>query len=709
MGCAGSEPERRVRSRDANETGPRKERPSSSSPTPISPSACFDFLTQGVNRICGTSNMVPVVCLSRDAFPVITYSETSDTFVLGETSPPLPIIAGAISGSGRVLCFSQIQFLVKRFSEEGNKKLITNSLRWLSSCSTSMVQILGLGFEKSHHQGISHSLQDIGYTVEFHTADGLNFSSMKPFKILLIPSDLNISDDTLFDAIIEFTTNGGGLAVFFIMKQFTSMTVPINRLLLKFNLAYTLFILEEENDPAAPIPVPESYTHVRDVNLVPLLARFKATVKQSCVDEPALDDVVTALRCYVMVCDESRCEELEQLMEYSWDFLKRNGYSTPSGLCPDVAHSTVALLLFDLSNKLPPSKVQPFPEHSNFPGDLSAPMTSLSIELTLPLELEIWRSTGLWLSAGTLGIIECDEPQPDVLVQIGAHTENLICKQGPWLRWPLVATLRPLDSKRTEIATSFGGIVYVSVSIFAQNAPPPVTLRFEGFVKHPAAPWGEIIAGGAIFTLPTRELIKLNVKLIDQKFALIIEEMRRFLGTGGPSSFRFVFDIELAAGDCVRYPLVFLVDDVPGILNHFEEPCAELFKAVQLMANGSIKENCLDQQTEEAVATIAACVIFQKLFPEFDPFEFPAITLPALFNDLWEIQRCCPKVIPETVVKVQQPGPPPALVPDDMWIMFVRELCTVGQLNFTRVLEKSRPIPLNILQSLQGLPPFSPR
>jgi hypothetical protein len=112
-------------------------------------------------------------------------------------------------------------------------------------------------------------------------------------------------------------------------------------------------------------------------------------------DEPALDDVVTSLRCYVMVCNESRCEELEQLMEYSWDFLKRKGYRTPSGVYPGAAHSTLELLLFDFSNKLPPVKVPPFPEHSSFPGALTGPTEASPFEITLPLEIEIWRATGL--------------------------------------------------------------------------------------------------------------------------------------------------------------------------------------------------------------------------------------------------------------------------------------------------------------------------
>jgi hypothetical protein len=154
---------------------------------------------------------------------------------------------------------------------------------------------------------------------------------------------------------------------------------------------------------------------------------------------------------------------------------------------------------------------------------------------------------------------------------------------------------------------------------------------------------------------------------------------------------------------------VFLIDDIDGILNHFHEPTVALFQAVSLMALGSILENRLESQTENAISAIAASVIFQRIFPNFDPQKFAdAQLLPMLFNELWEIQQKDPKVIPETVAKIQATASPTSDVPDDMWISFVRDLCKVGGKDFTKVLERSKPIPLNISQSLQGLPQFQP-
>jgi hypothetical protein len=203
---------------------------------------------------------------------------------------------------------------------------------------------------------------------------------------------------------------------------------------------------------------------------------------------------------------------------------------------------------------------------------------------------------------------------------------------------------------------------------------------------------------------------QLDVALIDEKFKVIVEEIRKYLGVISQAAYRIVFDVELPPdGTWARYPLVFLVDEIDGIMNHFNEPAADLFRAVTLMCIGSIRENCLDEQTETAIATIATCVVFEKLFTKFDPLELSGIVLPpTLFNELWEIQQKDPKVIPATVAKFQEPEWPTSEVPDDMWISFVRELCKMGGKDFTKLLERSKPIPLSISQLLQGLPQFQP-
>lgn len=66
-----------------------------------------------------------------------------------------------------------------------------------------------------------------------------------------------------------------------------------------------------------------------------------------------------------------------------------------------------------------------------FPGPAPEILEPSTGEMTLTLGHETWQSTGLWLPTGSVGVIECDEPQPDINVQIGSHQEVLTNKAGP--------------------------------------------------------------------------------------------------------------------------------------------------------------------------------------------------------------------------------------------------------------------------------------
>jgi hypothetical protein len=476
MGCGptAARPERRVRPQNRPD-GATRDRPGQAATVPTSPPACFEFITSGARNIAGVANMMPVVCLSRDSFPIITYAQSPDDFALAEGSPQLPIVAGSVVGSGRVLCFAQLQLLyVRHFSEEGNRKLLTNSLRWLSGSSTSMVQIVALDFEKTSQQPIRSSLQEMGYDAEFVARKHFTTSG-KSFHVLLLPSDLDLSNDDFLNEILAFARGGGGVGVFFNSLELLGPTIPVNRLLIQFHLAYTLFLLDEGAEPAALIPIPESYAQIRDVNLIPLLARFKATVKQSCVDDEALEDVVTSLRFYVTVCDDSHGDELEQVSDYCWDFLRRTEYSTPAGVCPEVSHGLAALMLYDLSLRLPPAKVTPFPEHAAFPG-ATGDAPPGPPEVAVQMALDAWMPTGLWLPAGVVGAIDCDGP-----ARCGCRPHR---PHGP----------------------------HPDVGACAEETPPTFTMRLLGFVMYPRndagnpevweqtkdcdVPWGEIVPAG---------------------------------------------------------------------------------------------------------------------------------------------------------------------------------------------------------------------
>lgn len=680
---------------------------------------CFDQIAAGCKTIAAPSDMMPIVCLSKDAFPVVT------SFLHLEDSTPteiqLPVVAAAICGKGRVICFSQLQFLTNKYIHTGETaKLVMNSVNWISGGQNTMTPILALGFDKQTQQGVVRTFQDLGFFVE----SGYR-QSFSNYKAIIMPSDIDLSNEEKFEKLVSYVRdNGGGIGVFYSHHEFNNMVMPINKLLLKFNLSFTYCLLNEDLDASENIQVPPAYTYVRDCNFVPLLTRFKALVKQAHVDTGSLDDLVTTLRYYIMVCDESCTEQLKEIGQYAWDFLERTEYRREDGICPEITHGIVVVLLLDVYSKLPPDTIKPIPEYEMFPGK-TGDVELGDFEMPIKLQNETWISTGLWLPAGVVAVVECDTPMSDIHIQIGSQHESLLGKPGPWKRWPSTVTVTPFTNKVTNVVSAFGGIAYIAVNNSGEAELPELTFKFHNFCRHPLAdtsrpevweetkdievPWGELVTGNVIFTLPTEAMKKIeNFDLIDEKFQIIVNGISDYMSYRLDKPYRFVFDVELPE-DCPScgYPLVFNVEDIEGILMSFDAPSTQLFTAVTLMTIVSIREDCFDPITETAIATIATSVIFQKLFPNFDPLEFTGITLPTLFHELWELHsRYDPNLIPQTLAKFQDPEYHPSDVPDDMWIAFVREMCRIGKRDFTKLLERSRPIPMNIWISLQGLPMY---
>lgn len=679
----------------------------------------FEAITYGCKTISGPPNTMPVVCLSSESFPLITsFLHLED---LTPTDIKLPVVSAGIFGAGRLVCFSQYNFIIPKYLHaHDTTRFITNALNWVSEKTPQVSPMYSVGFDHHKAKILHTSFLEMGFFVE----NGPPKNQYSNYKAVIVPSDLDISDQEVIENIVEYVQNGGALIVFYIHTEISNMTIPFNKLLLRFNMAFTCCFLHEDEDFEESINVPVTYAFVKDSNFVPLLSKFKCIIKQSHVDTSALDDIVTTLRYYIMVCDKERMKQLLEIEETSWEYMKRSHYHTVDGICPKLTHGIIAVLLIDLYTKLPLEHVKPIPEAEISPG-LTGDVVLEDFTVTVHLQNESWISTGLWLPAGTIGTVECNKIISDVYIQIGSHHESLVTKQAPWKRWPLIVYVTSISELVTKTVSAFGGIVYIAVNNIEDDTTKELNVTFRNFCRHPISkyddphaweltkdiqvPWGEIHTDNIIFTLPTEYMKKIgDFSRINEKFSIIVRELTAFMSYPIERPYRIVFDIELPEDSpSCGYPLVFLIDDIPGILLSFDEPTTQLFTAVTLMAIVSIREDCFDTVTETALATIATSVIFKKLFKNFDPIEFTGIMLPTLFKELWDIQcNCDPTIIPKTLATFQDPSYPVSNVPPDRWISFVREMCRVGKLNFTKILEKARPIPLNISTSLQGLPPY---
>jgi hypothetical protein len=157
--------------------------------------------------------------------------------------------------------------------------------------------------------------------------------------------------------------------------------------------------------------------------------------------------------------------------------------------------------------------------------------------------------------------------------------------------------------------------------------------------------------------------------------------------------YRIVFDIEIPAdGPGFAYPSVLLLDSIEGILLDVDTPSLDLFKAISLMAINSIREECFDVVLETAIASMCAAVVFKELYPSFNPFEFPDLAVPDLFQELWKIHSDCDaNLIPHGLRKFQDPSYPIPEDQQDVLVSFVTELCRLAKRNFIPFFRKALP------------------
>jgi hypothetical protein len=506
--------------------------------------------------------------------------------------------------------------------------------------------------------------------------------------------------------------------------------MPVNRLVRLFQLGYPSVVLREEAPRPEQIAVPQAYADVRDSHFIPLCTRFTGFLKEANTNPNMLDNLVEFLRYCVMVCDISFADQLRELVKSCWAFLKQTGYLMNQLYCPELCHGFIAVLLGDIYAKLPITIVDVVPDHEIFPGGTGPEVRLSDFEMSLPIQDTVWISTGLWLPAGVEGTVECPESFNEVGIQIGAHSSTLLTEAGPWRRWPLVVFSYHMEQESATVGSPFGGIVYITPMIMEPQPPKDTLFLFKNFCRYPRyvhdqpeiweqtrgidVPWGEIDVGSTIFTLPSEEMRKVRdfveLKTIYDQFT---QRISSFLSYVPDRSYRIVFDSDVVgvgeedSGSRVEYPATFLIEDISAIVLDLNEARPALYRAIRSLAVLSIRVDCFDPATEFALASVATALAFQDVFDDFDPFDPRFLPVPLLFRQFWEIEHVTPTVFSKTLVMFQSPDYMPMDSPDDMWVEFVRELCRSGHCNYTKLLEQAKPVPLNISQSLQGLPLMS--
>lgn len=681
---------------------------------PNSIQLAFGFILNECS-IFGTGTvLVPSVCVESNAFPVIVAKMVIDD---DNTTKELPILTAAFYDQGRIMLFPHIDIItdISHIESRQESKILQNAFNWLSRANSTMTPILLLSFPQLSLQDTYDSLHNCGYFVEVSN----KFNNLKQYKIVFIPSDYEASDDAI-EAITKYISDGGSLAVFYSPSVSKSQLIfPTNNITLQFGLGYTLCSFREQSEP---IPISTDFQQVQKFHFNYLYNKVITYISDpKKVETSVLDEIVTTIQLHTMLCTDVQADRLLKLTEACWNYLMATDAVQSDTFCPEVNQRVVLMLLQDNMNKLPPQNIKAIDGYERFPGKCGDVVFG-DFERVLEVVGETWVSTGLYLPAGVIATVEAEADPEGLQVQIGAHHESLLLKDSPWKRWPSVVNAFELNPGKTEIISPFGGPLYI-VADENFEKEMEIKITFHNTTQYPRyvinqpeiwestkdiqTPFGELETEFVILTMPSNILRELDLGAICEKLDQLTEVIIDYMAYDMFHKFRVVFDIELfdTSQPACGYPIIFLIDNLKPMFDDVSRPNSHLFTLITLFAILTLKEDCFDDVVETSLVMLAASVSFTKIYTDFDPFSSEYQVTP-LFNGLWQIQLKYPNVITETLQIFQHKVYDANAVPDDTWIDFVQNMCKIGKVDFTTILEKSRPIPLNVTMSCHAFSSF---
>jgi hypothetical protein len=236
-----------------------------------------------------------------------------------------------------------------------------------------------------------------------------------------------------------------------------------------------------------------------------------------------------------------------------------------------------------LAQELPPGELTAHPAAADFPGSPLAGAEPVTRTLTIDASYEsrssfyaysnpnspVWRSTGLWVQAGTVVTITLPEQAAGegLSALVGCHTDSLWHKEEIQ-RFPRLARVFAMESVITEVGSRFGGLLYIRVPGAVELGEIEVTI--DGAIESPRyihgvttleewqevqrnhpAPFAEIGSDRLILSVQSEEIRTLDDPTVVMDFWDMVQDSNADL-EGTPHererAERFAFDRQISAG-----------------------------------------------------------------------------------------------------------------------------------------------------------------
>lgn len=240
-----------------------------------------------------------------------------------------------------------------------------------------------------------------------------------------------------------------------------------------------------------------------------------------------------------------------------------------------------------------PDRCLPHPDAELFPGPIAPGADRVITAVNIPLNIPRRHSTGLYAAPGERITfrISADDADKGFVARIGCHSDSLLGgKRDTWHRWPVLTNTKPLNARTVEMANPFGGPIYIEIPGRAEWERTRERVRVEvvGAVEAPffelgkttraewdnrrlaPAPWGELVSGKMVLSVPSELLRKLPYPEDLMRVWEKIVDTGDWLAAIGPrrSPERIVADAEISIGWMHSgYPIMCYLASAPEMVS----------------------------------------------------------------------------------------------------------------------------------------------
>ena len=475
-----------------------------------------NVLLSGVHQIAKPGLPGPVAVFGPQAFAVI----------LGESGGRRQALVGAAQyGRGRVVALGKDGYFdAETLSDADTRTLLLNAARWAAQNRTApKIALYGTS-------GLVPLLRAAGCAVTELNALNL-IAGLKNADALLTNADTFGSEGVA--AIQKFVRSGGGLVIGHVAWGWQSLhetlsiseDFQVNQILRPAGLA----LADGTIDRILPVAEPLDNAALEDCNALTALNRLSEAKTAAALtpnQKRQASAVIEAAAQSLPASDRVFLPRLRAAIAT----VGRDAIPTPAH--PIRADNPLARLAVTLRraeiSRLPAGKITADAGADAFPGAVPKDAPRLSSDIEIDGDTPAWASVGRYAPAGQMVTVTIPQALAGkgIVAQIGSHTDRL-WNLDSWQRNPDVITRWPLRAAKTEIASPFGGLIYLVIPeraglgkftarIEKAVAAPRFVLgktseaEWRESLRNAPAPWAELETGKIILTVPSSTIRRLD-------------------------------------------------------------------------------------------------------------------------------------------------------------------------------------------------------